>query len=351
MNNASVQVTNPFGLIAIMSEGVNDGLGRPLRDLRISVTDKCNFRCTYCMPREQFGEDFEFLRREMLLSFEEINRCVEALIPLGIKKVRITGGEPLIRRDLANLVALLSDYNIDLALTTNGSLLSKYAKVLSKSGLNRVTVSLDALDDQTFQAMNDVNISVQQVLDGIQAASDAGLDVKINCVIRRGINEHAILDLVEYFRHTPHILRFIEFMDVGMTNSWNLEEVVTAEEIVSIISEVYAINEIERSYAGEVAKRFLFEDGNGEIGIISSVSSPFCGDCNRARISADGKLYTCLFSERGFDLRKLLKEGADTIKIQEYVKQLWEKRDDRYSELRDELSEYTNRIEMSYIGG
>ena len=349
--NASLQIANLFGRFVLMDDRVIDNFARPLRDLRISVTDRCNFRCRYCMPRELFDDDFEFLRREMLLSFEEINKCVASIIPLGVKKIRITGGEPLLRRDLANLVAILSDYNIDLALTTNGALLSKYARVLSKSGLNRVTVSLDALDEETFQKMNDVDLSVQQVLDGIEMASLAGLDVKINCVVRRGINEHAILELVEYFRHTPHVLRFIEFMDVGMTNAWQLKEVVSAKEILSTIVEHYPISEIKRSYSGEVAKRYMFDDGMGEIGIISSVSNPFCGDCNRARISADGKLYTCLFSEKGHDIRKVLRSGADDNEIQNFVREIWTRRDDRYSELRDDLSDQTNRVEMSYIGG
>jgi len=337
-----------------MSESITDTFGRRLRDLRISVTDRCNFRCRYCMPREKFAEDFEFLRREMLLSFEEINRCVAALLPLGVEKVRITGGEPLLRRDLANLVAMLSAYGIDMALTTNGALLSKYALVLSKAGLNRVTVSLDALDDETFRGMNDMNdkkMSLQQILNGIESATDAGLEVKINCVVRAGVNEHVILQLVEYFRHTPHVLRFIEFMDVGMTNEWRWDEVVTSERILSIIGEVYPLNPIKRSYPGEVAERYLFADGGGEIGIISSVSKPFCGDCSRARISADGKIYTCLFAAEGHDLREVIRGGASDEEVREFMRNIWHHRDDRYSELRSATTTTAEKIEMSYIGG
>jgi cyclic pyranopterin phosphate synthase len=306
------------------------------------------------MPREKFPEDFEFLRREMLLSFEEINRCVAALLPLGVEKVRITGGEPLLRRDLANLVAMLSAHGIDMALTTNGALLSKYALVLSKAGLNRVTVSLDALDDETFRGMNDMNdekMSLQQILNGIESATDAGLEVKINCVVRAGVNEHVILQLVEYFRHTPHVLRFIEFMDVGMTNEWRLDEVVTSERILSIIDEVYPLNPIKRSYPGEVAERYLFADGGGEIGIISSVSKPFCGDCSRARISADGKIYTCLFATEGHDLRAVIRDGASDEEVREFMRNIWHHRDDRYSELRSATTTTAEKIEMSYIGG
>ena len=337
-----------------MSKSITDTLGRPLRDLRISVTDRCNFRCRYCMPREKFAADFEFLRREMLLSFEEINRCVAALLPLGVEKVRITGGEPLLRRDLANLVAMLSDYGIDLALTTNGALLSKYALVLAKAGLNRVTVSLDALDDETFRSMNDMNdkkISLQQILDGIESATNSGLEVKINCVVRAGVNEHAILQLVEYFRHSPHVLRFIEFMDVGMTNEWRWDEVVSSERILSIIGAVYPLKPIHSTYPGEVAELYGFVDGGGEIGIISSVSKPFCGDCSRARISADGKIYTCLFAAKGHDIRALLRSGSSDEEVRDFMRDIWHQRDDRYSELRGLASTSGEKVEMSYIGG
>ena len=306
------------------------------------------------MPREKFAEDFEFLRREMLLSFEEIDRCVAALLPLGVEKVRITGGEPLLRRDLANLVAMLSEYGIDLALTTNGALLSKYALVLSKAGLNRVTVSLDALDDETFRGMNDMNeekMSLQQILDGIESATAAGMEVKINCVVRAGVNEHAILHLVEYFRHSPHVLRFIEFMDVGMTNEWQWDEVVSSERILSVIDEVYPLKRIPRNYPGEVAERYLFADGGGEIGIISSVSKPFCGDCSRARISADGKIYTCLFASKGHDLRAVLRSGESSEEVGDFMRNIWKQRDDRYSELRGATSTTGEKVEMSYIGG
>ena len=334
-----------------MTEPLLDKISRPLRDLRISVTDRCNFRCRYCMPREVFGADFEFLQRQRLLTFEEINRVVKSLLPLGIKKVRITGGEPLLRRDLANLVAMLSDHNLDLALTTNASLLAKYAKVLSKAGLNRVTVSLDAMDEATFQEMNDVELSIQQVLDGIEVAHSSGLDLKINCVIRRGVNEHAILPLVEYFRHTPHVLRFIEYMDVGNTNAWSLDEVVSVEEIIAKISAIYPLNPIPRTHVGDTASRYSFADGGGEIGVISSVSAPFCGNCNRARISADGQIYTCLFASSGFDLRERLRRGNSDDELAKFVSNIWRGRDDQYSQLRSNNIQTMDKIEMSYIGG
>lgn len=334
-----------------MTEPLLDKISRPLRDLRISVTDRCNFRCRYCMPREVFGADFEFLQRQRLLTFEEINRVVKSLLPLGIKKVRITGGEPLLRRDLANLVAMLSDHNLDLALTTNASLLAKYAKVLSKAGLNRVTVSLDAMDEATFQEMNDVELSIQQVLDGIEVAHSSGLDLKINCVIRRGVNEHAILPLVEYFRHTPHVLRFIEYMDVGNTNAWSLDEVVSVEEIIAKISAIYPLNPIPRTHVGDTASRYSFADGGGEIGVISSVSAPFCGNCNRARISADGQIYTCLFASSGFDLRERLRRGDSDDELAKFVSNIWRGRDDQYSQLRSNNIQTMDKIEMSYIGG
>ena len=334
-----------------MTEPLLDKISRPLRDLRISVTDRCNFRCRYCMPREVFGADFEFLQRQRLLTFEEINRVVKSLLPLGIKKVRITGGEPLLRRDLANLVAMLSDHDLDLALTTNASLLAKYAKVLSKAGLNRVTVSLDAMDEATFQEMNDVELSIQQVLDGIEVAHSSGLDLKINCVIQRGVNEHAILPLVEYFRHTPHVLRFIEYMDVGNTNAWSLDEVVSVEEIIAKISAVYPLNPIPRTHVGDTASRYSFADGGGEIGVISSGSAPFCSNCNRARISADGQIYTCLFASSGFDLRERLRRGDSDDELAKFVSNIWSGRDDQYSQLRSNNIQTRDKIEMSYIGG
>ena len=334
-----------------MTEPLLDKISRPLRDLRISVTDRCNFRCRYCMPREVFDADFEFLQRQRLLTFEEINRVVKSLLPLGIKKVRITGGEPLLRRDLANLVAMLSDHDLDLALTTNASLLAKYAKVLSKAGLNRVTVSLDAMDEATFQEMNDVELSIQQVLDGIEVAHSSGLDLKINCVIQRGVNEHAILPLVEYFRHTPHVLRFIEYMDVGNTNAWSLDEVVSVEEIIAKISAVYPLNPIPRTHVGDTASRYSFADGGGEIGVISSVSAPFCSNCNRARISADGQIYTCLFASSGFDLRERLRRGDSDDELAKFVSNIWRGRDDQYSQLRSNNIQTRDKIEMSYIGG
>ncbi|MGA7096361.1 MAG: GTP 3',8-cyclase MoaA [Acidimicrobiia bacterium] len=329
-----------------------DRLDRPVRDLRISVTDRCNFRCTYCMPKELFGKDHEFLPREQLLSFEEITVLVGLFTARGVEKVRITGGEPLLRRDLEKLIGSLSaiDGVEDLTLTTNASLLVRKARVLASAGLHRVTVSLDALDDPTFQRMNDVGFPVASVLEGIEAAAEAGLGpIKVNAVIKRGVNEHAVLDMARHFRGTGHIVRFIEYMDVGTTNGWRLDDVVPAEEMVSAIAAEYPLDPVPPNYPGEVANRFRYRDGQGEVGVIASVTKPFCGSCTRARLSAEGMLYTCLFAASGTDLRHEIRSGNDVGPI---IDRVWSARDDRYSEIRSSQTvTIGSRVEMSYIGG
>jgi len=328
-----------------------DRLGRPLRDLRISVTDRCNFRCVYCMPKEVFGSDYRFLDRKELLTFEEIERVARAFVGLGVNKLRLTGGEPLVRKDVDRLIALLAPLGAELTLTTNASLLAPKAAALAAAGLDRVTVSLDSLDDETFQAMNDVDFPVQRVLDGIDAAAAAGMPVKVNAVIKRGLNEHSILEMAAHFRGTDHTLRFIEYMDVGTTNGWRLDDVVPAGEIVERISAEFPLEPVEPGYRGEVAKRWRYADGGGEIGLISSVTQPFCGDCTRSRISAEGRLYTCLFGIRGHDLRALVRRGASDEELGHVVAGIWGKRTDRYSELRSEATVSLPKVEMSYIGG
>jgi cyclic pyranopterin phosphate synthase len=330
-----------------------DTLGRPLRDLRISVTDRCNFRCTYCMPKEVFGKEYEFLRREQLLTFEEIARVARVLAVRGVQKVRLTGGEPLLRRDIERLIAMLGEIpGLDLTLTTNGSLLARKAEALRAAGLRRVTVSLDALDDDVFRAMNDVDFPVAKVLDGIEAAAAAGLaPVKVNMVVKRGVNDDSIVEMARFFRGTGHILRFIEYMDVGATNGWRLDDVVPATEILAAIAEQFPLEPVSPDYRGEVAERWRYADGEGEIGVIASVTRPFCGDCTRARLSADGKLYTCLFAAKGHDLRPLLRSGASDPVIDEAIEQIWSRRADRYSELRTKATPALPKVEMSYIGG
>ena len=328
-----------------------DTLGRPLRDLRISVTDRCNFRCVYCMPKEVFGRDYRFLERRELLTFEELERLARVFVHEGVEKIRITGGEPLLRRDLERLIATLAALDVDLTLTTNGSLLARKARILADAGLRRVTVSLDSLDDEAFRAMNDVEFPVQRVLEGIDAAAAAGLPVKVNAVIKRGVNEGSILELARHFKGTPHVLRFIEYMDVGHSNGWRLDEVVPAAEIVRTIDEVFSLERVEPTYRGEVARRWRYRDGTGEIGVIASVTEPFCGNCTRARISAEGKLYTCLFSIRGHDLRALLRAGASDDDLRDAVGVIWSRRSDRYSEVRSERTVEMPKVEMSYIGG
>ena len=328
-----------------------DVLQRPLRDLRISVTDRCNFRCVYCMPKEIFGRDYEFLPRAQLLDYEEIERLARAFVANGVRKIRITGGEPLVRRHVERLVEMLSALDVDLTLTTNGTLLPQKAQALADAGLRRVTVSLDALDDETFRAMNDMDVPVQRVLDGIDAAAAAGLPVKVNAVVKRGLNEHGIVALARHFRGTGHVLRFIEYMDVGHTNGWRLDDVVSAEEILSTIGDEFPLEPIEPSYRGEVAKRWRYVDGQGEIGVIASVTQPFCGDCTRARLSAEGQLYTCPFAVRGHDLRALVRSTADDAELEAAIATVWTRRTDRYSELRTEKTAELPKIEMSYIGG
>lgn len=357
---------------------VRDRYRRPLTDLRISVTDRCNFRCTYCMPKEVFGRDFVFMERSELLSFEEIERLARIAVGLGVRKLRLTGGEPLLRRGIEDLVAALAALRtpdgarLDLAMTTNGSALVAKAEALARAGLDRVTVSLDSLDDARFQALNDVRFPVARVLDGLAAAEDAGLGVKVNTVLQRGANEQEILPLAEHFRGTGHTLRFIEYMDVGTTNGWRMEQVVPAAEVVSTIDAVHPLEPVVSSRPHETARRWRYRDGAGEIGVIASVTEPFCGACSRARISADGRLFTCLFATAGTDVRGLMRSGADDARIRDALGQVWHRREDRYSVLRTRGTGATSdqdgagtvpntdgdrgghdgrRIEMSYIGG
>ncbi len=331
---------------------VRDILGRPLRDLRVSVTDRCNFRCVYCMPREVFGRDYRFLDRRELLSFEEIERLARAFTAHGVEKIRITGGEPLVRRDLERLIEQLAAIDgLDLTLTTNGSLLPQKAKALRDAGLRRVTVSLDSLDDEVFTAMNDVDFPVERVLDGIDAAAAVGLPVKVNMVVKRGVNEDSVLPMARLFRERGHILRFIEYMDVGHSNGWRLDDVVPAAEIVAAIDAELPVEPAEPNYRGEVAKRWRYRDGGGEIGVIASVTQPFCGDCTRARLSAEGRLYTCLFGVRGHDLRALVRGGRSDGELRDEIGRIWGRRTDRYSEIRSANTADLPRVEMSYIGG
>jgi len=332
---------------------VVDTLGRPVRDLRISVTDRCNFRCVYCMPKEVFGRDYKFLERRELLSFEEIDRLARAFVRHGVEKIRLTGGEPLVRRDLERLVAMLAQANegLDLTLTTNGALLAAKAEPLRAAGLTRVTVSLDSLDDEVFRAMNDVDFPVASVLSGIDAAAAAGLPVKVNMVVKRGANESSVLAMARHFHGSGHILRFIEYMDVGSTNGWRMDDVVPAAEIVAAIHAELPLEPVEANYAGEVAKRWRYRDGGGEIGVIASVTQPFCGGCTRARLSAEGRLYTCLFATHGHDLRALVRRDASDEELDEAIGRIWGARGDRYSELRTEATAREPKVEMSYIGG
>jgi cyclic pyranopterin phosphate synthase len=330
----------------------SDTRQRRLRDLRISVIDRCNFRCVYCMPKTVFGRDYPFLPRAELLSFEEIERIATAAVAAGVEKVRLTGGEPLLRRDLERLIEKLARLPVELTLTTNGALLKDKAASLKQAGLHRVTVSLDGLDDAAFRRMSDADCSVGAVLDGIDAAAAAGLSpVKINCVVKRGCNEDQILPLARYFRHTGHILRFIEYMDAGSTNGWRMDEVVPSREVLDIIGRVYPLTAIDANYVGEVAERWRYVDGAGEIGVIASVTQAFCADCTRLRLSTDGKLYTCLFAQEGHDLRAVVRQGADVEAIAGMISGIWRGRDDRYSELRHVVVPVGRKIEMSYIGG
>ncbi len=334
---------------------VTDTFGRAMHDLRVSVTDRCNFRCVYCMPKEVFGSDYQFLPHKDILTYEEITRIVRVFVNCGVKKVRLTGGEPLLRREIERLVEMLADVPglDDLTLTTNGSPLTKEkASALQRAGLRRLTVSLDSLDDAVFQAMNDVSFPVARVLKAIDHAATAGLSpIKINMVVKRGLNEDSILPMARYFRGTDHIVRFIEYMDVGASNGWKLDDVVPATEIVEMINAEYPIEPIDSNYSGEVAKRWRYGDGGGEIGVISSVTQPFCGSCSRIRLSAEGSLYTCLFATNGHDLRGLVRGGASDEEIKQFVSTIWLRRSDRYSALRTAQTLALPKIEMSYIGG
>jgi cyclic pyranopterin phosphate synthase len=338
-------------------EPLLDRLGRPLETLRISITDRCNFRCVYCMPKEVFGRDYAFLERRELLTFEELGRVVDLFAGQGVRTVRITGGEPLVRRDVERLVELLAaietpdGQRLELALTTNGALLTQKAEALATAGLNRVTVSLDSLDDEAFRALNDVDFPVQRVLEGIDAAAAAGLPVKVNAVVKRGANDGDILDLAAHFRGSGHVLRFIEYMDVGSTNGWRLEDVVSAEEIVARISHRWPLEPVGMERQDSTARRWRYLDGAGEIGVVASVTQPFCGGCSRARLSAEGRLYTCLFASRGHDLRAPVRLGASDDELVEQLRSIWLRRTDRYSELRTAQTASPPKVEMSYIGG
>ena len=335
-----------------MSVTVQDTLRRPLRDLRISITDRCNFRCVYCMPKDVYGRDYEFLPRADLLTFEEIARLARVFAGLGVEKVRLTGGEPLIRRDVERLVEMLAAIpGLDLTLTTNGAVLAQKAEALKDAGLKRITVSLDSLDDDVFRAMNDVDFPVTRVLDGIEAASAAGLPVKVNVVVKRGVNDDSVLPMARHFRGSGHVLRFIEYMDVGHTNGWRMDDVVPAAEIVSAVESEFPIESLPPRYPGEVAERYRYRDGAGEIGVIASVTRPFCGACTRARLSADGSLFTCLFATTGQDLRALVRGPGNDEEIAEAVSAIWRVREDRYSELRSAATRELPKVEMSYIGG
>ncbi len=372
MESGSVARPDPKGMLT-------DRFARPLRDLRISVTDRCNFRCVYCMPKAIFDKDYQFLPHSALLSFEEIARLAAIFVANGVEKIRLTGGEPLLRKDLPRLVAMLRKLTtpdgrpLDLTLTTNGALLARQAAALKEAGLNRVTVSLDALDDANFKRMNDAEFPVSQVLDGIDAAHAAGLGpIKINMVVKKGVNDHEIVAMARYFKNTPHILRFIEYMDVGSSNGWRMDQVLPSAQVIERIAAAMPLHPVDPNYAGETARRWRYDDGVGEIGVVSSVSHAFCGDCNRTRLSTEGKLYTCLFATGGHDLRTLLRDGSDDVYIAQSIGAIWHRRADRYSALRSAEMETAaaaaatdmaagknaasaapvpRRVEMSYIGG
>lgn len=341
---------------------LSDRLNRPLRDLRISVTDRCNFRCVYCMPKEVFDKDYAFLPHSSLLSFEEMTRVAKIFVAHGVEKIRLTGGEPLLRKDLERLIAMLAELRtpggkaLDLTLTTNGSILARKAQALKDAGLNRVTVSLDSLDDSVFRRMNDVDFPVAEVLHGIEVAQQVGLGpVKVNMVVKGGMNDSEIVPMARHFKDTPVILRFIEYMDVGASNGWKMDEVIPSAEVVRRINAEMPLEAIDPNYTGETAGRWRYRDGGGEIGVISSVTQAFCRDCTRARLSTEGKIYTCLFASSGHDLRSLLRSGATDVEIESAVSWLWQNRGDRYSELRtintEGLSRKERKVEMSYIGG
>ena len=345
---------------AAASKTIRDTLGRGVRDLRISVTDRCNFRCPYCMPAEIFGERYEFLKRDQILTFEEIVRLTRLFVEFGVQKVRITGGEPLVRSDVTHLIADLASIPgvTDLAMTTNGFLLPRYAEDLKRAGLDRLTVSLDSLDKDVFSQMSGRPYGPEKVLEGIEAAKDAGFSpLKINAVVQRGINDHTIVDTAAHFRGTGDIVRFIEFMDVGNLNNWDLKQVVSGKEVIETIDAVFPLEPIDANYRGEVASRYRFQDGQGEIGIITSVTQPFCGDCTRARLTTEGRLVTCLFATRGTDLKGPMRAGANDEEICAIIERVWSTRRDMYSELRSSNTDLTEvgsgreKIEMFRLGG
>ncbi|MEK4654375.1 MULTISPECIES: GTP 3',8-cyclase MoaA [Niallia] len=333
---------------------LQDRLGRPLQDLRISVIDRCNFRCTYCMPREIFGKDFSFLPKDQLLSFEEIERLAKLFVQLGVRKIRLTGGEPLLRRDIATLIEKLAaiDGLEDIGLTTNGMLLGKMAKSLKQAGLERVNVSLDALDDKVFQSINDSGIPTKKILDSIEQARKAGLSVKVNMVVKKGMNDQQVIPMAKYFKEQEIPLRYIEFMDVGQTNGWDFSQVLTKKQLFEQLSHHFELEPVDSAYIGEVAKRYRYVGTNAEVGFITSVSESFCSTCTRARLAADGKFYTCLFASGGLDLRTLLRSNADDQTILQSIVPTWKNRNDRYSDERtEESAKYRKKMEMSYIGG
>jgi GTP 3',8-cyclase len=331
-----------------------DSFKRPLRDLRISVTDRCNFRCTYCMPAHIFHERFQFLPHEQVLSFEEIERLTRLITELGAVKLRLTGGEPLVRQDIDVLVGMLAklDGVDDLAMTTNAYLLPRFAPKLRAAGLRRLTISLDSLDETTFQQMNGQRSSVAKVLEGIAAAKEVGFErIKINCVVQRGINDNHIVDMARWAREEGHTLRFIEYMDVGTMNGWRLDDVVPAKEIAEIVDAAFPLERIKRSYSSETALRYQYKDGAGEIGIIASVTMPFCGDCSRMRLSPEGQIFTCLFAKEGIDVKTPMRAGATDAELSELISQTWTKRKDRYSEERTDATSKGDKVEMYFIGG
>jgi len=336
----------PFGGGALV-----DTRARPMRDLRISVTDRCNFRCVYCMPREVFDANHQFLPHSAILSFEEIARLARIFVELGVQKIRLTGGEPLVRRDLQRLVAMLAELPVEITLTTNGSLLAKQVRALKAAGLDRVTVSLDSLDDATFRAMNDADFPVAKVIDAIDAAAAEGLPVKVNTVVKRGVNDQDIVRMAERWRGTGHIVRFIEYMDVGSSNGWRMDDVVPSAEVVQRISARWPLEVVDANYTGEVAERWRYVDGAGEIGVISSVTQAFCSTCTRMRLSTEGSLFTCLFGQSGHDLKALVRGGASDDAIRNEIAAVWQQRTDRYSEIRTEATSRERKVEMSYIGG
>ena len=352
-----VRASQPPGrdLAAAPAGDLLDLRRRRVRDLRISVTDRCNFRCVYCMPKEVFGDDYAYLSRRQLLSFEEMVRVARIFVDFGVEKIRLTGGEPLLRKHIENLIEQLAKLPVEITLTTNGSLLAKKARTLKDAGLHRVTVSLDGIDDAVFKRMNDVDYAVGDVLDGIAAASAVGLaPVKVNCVVKRGANDDQILPLARHFRNTGHILRFIEYMDVGSSNGWRMDEVVPSADVIARIHAEHPLEPIDPNYPGEVAERWRYLDGGGEVGVISSVTQAFCATCTRIRLSTEGQLYTCLFAQSGHDLRALLRRGGGDEALRREIAAVWRGRDDRYSEIRTAatpLPAGARRIEMSYIGG